>query len=66
MATQYFGVAVSSHRVDDVCRDVERELKAAELDAREVRAEVEAVRHRADRFFGLLSRGDGRPLRRTG
>jgi ATP-dependent DNA helicase DinG len=62
VATQYFGVAVSSHRVEDVCRDVERELKAAELDAREVRAEVEAVRHRADRFFGLLSRGEGRRL----
>ena len=62
VATQYFGVAVSSHRVEDVCRDVERELKAAELDAREVRAEVEAVRHRADRFFGLLARGEGRRL----
>lgn len=62
VATQYFGVAVSSHRVEDVCRDVERELTAAQLDAREVRAEVEAVRHRADRFFGLLSRGEGRRL----
>ena len=62
VATQYFGVAVSSHRVEDVCRDVERELKAAALDAREVRAEVEAVRHRADRFFGLLSRGEGQRL----
>ena len=35
VATQYFGVQVSSHRVEDLCRDVERELKAAQLDARE-------------------------------
>ena len=63
VATQYFGVQVSSPRVDEVCRDVERELKAAALDAREVRAEVEGLRHRADRFFQLLSRGHGRILR---
>ena len=57
VATQYFGVHVSSHRVEDLARDVERELKAAKLDARDVRAEVEGVRLRADRLFGLLSRG---------
>ncbi len=57
VATQYFGVHVSSHRVEDLARDVERELKAAKLDARDVRAEVEGVRLRGDRLFGLLSRG---------
>jgi ATP-dependent DNA helicase DinG len=57
VATNYFGVVVSSHRVEDLCRDVERELKASQLDAREVRAENEGVRLRADRFFGVLSRG---------
>jgi ATP-dependent DNA helicase DinG len=62
VATQYFGVQVSSYRVEEICRDVERELKAARLDAREVLAEVEAVRHRADRFFPLLARGDGQRL----
>lgn len=56
VATQYFGVSVSSHRVEDLCRDVERELKAASLDARELRAEVEGLRVRADRFFGHLAR----------
>jgi ATP-dependent DNA helicase DinG len=57
VATQYFGVVVSSHRVEDLCRDVERELKACQLDARELRAEAEGVRLRADRFFGQLARG---------
>ena len=59
VATQYFGVHVSSFRVEELARDVERELKAARLDAREVRAEVEGVRLRGDRLFGLLSRGRG-------
>ncbi len=62
VATQYFGVQVSSHRVDDLVRDVERELKAAQLDARDVRAEAESVHHRADRFFKLLAVGAGRRL----
>ena len=34
VATQYFGVQVSSHKVEELVRDVERELKAASLDAR--------------------------------
>ena len=57
VATQYFGVNVSSHRVEELARDVERELKAAQLDARDVRAEVEGVRLRGDRLFGALARG---------
>ncbi len=62
VATHYFGVQVSSYRVEDLVRDVERELKAAQLDAREVYVEAEGVRHRAERFFSLLSRGSGRRL----
>jgi ATP-dependent DNA helicase DinG len=57
VATQYFGVHVSSHRVEELARDAERELKAAKLDARDARAEIEGVRLRGDRLFGLLSRG---------
>ena len=63
VATQYFGVQVSSHRVEELARDVERELKAAKLDARDVRAEVEGVRLRGDRLFGLLHRGPAGRLR---
>ena len=40
VATQYFGVQVSSHKFEELVRDVERELKAAGLDARELRAEA--------------------------
>jgi ATP-dependent DNA helicase DinG len=63
VATQYFGIQVSSHRVEDLCRDVERELKAARLDARETYAEVASVRHHGERFFHALSAtGRGRRL----
>ena len=56
VATQYFGVQVSSHKVEELLRDVERELKAASLDARELRAEVEGLRVRSERFFTRLGR----------
>jgi ATP-dependent DNA helicase DinG len=62
VATQYFGVQVSSYRLDDLCRDVERECRAAGLDARDVLSETDAVRHRAERFFKLLPAGAGRRL----
>ena len=62
VATQYFGVHVSSYRVEELARDVERELKAASLDAREVRAEVASVRMRGERLFARLARGPGSRL----
>ncbi|HSB62481.1 MAG TPA: ATP-dependent DNA helicase, partial [Vicinamibacteria bacterium] len=62
VATQYFGVQVSSYRIEELARDVERELKAARLDAREVRAELDAVRDRAERLFKMLAQGTGRRL----
>jgi ATP-dependent DNA helicase DinG len=62
VATQYFGVQVSSYRVDELARDVESALKEAQLDAREVRAEVASVRMRADRLFQQLARQPARRL----
>jgi ATP-dependent DNA helicase DinG len=62
VATQYFGAQISSHKVEDLCHDVERELKAARLDAREVRAETEGIRYRAERLFKLLAAGRGQRL----
>jgi len=60
VATQYFGLVVSSHRFDDLGRDVDRELAAARLDAPDVRAEREALRDRAQALFaavGATTRG---------
>jgi ATP-dependent DNA helicase DinG len=63
VATQYFGQQLSVHRFDDLCRDVERELKAARVDGREVLQQVESLRHRADGFFRLLAQEKGLRLR---
>ena len=63
VATQYFGIQVSSHRLEDLCRDVERELKAARLDARDVYAELDAVRHRGETFFKTVAQGRGHRLK---
>ncbi len=63
VATQYFGQQLSVHRFEDLARDVERELGAFRLDARDVRAEVEGLRHRAEGFFRLLALEKGARLR---
>jgi ATP-dependent DNA helicase DinG len=60
VATQYFGLVVSSHRLDDLGRDVDRELAAARLDAPDARAERDALRDRAQALFaavGVTTRG---------
>jgi ATP-dependent DNA helicase DinG len=62
VATQYFGVQVSSYRVEELTRDVESALKEAQLDAREVRSELASVRMRSERLFRQLSRGPARRL----
>jgi ATP-dependent DNA helicase DinG len=62
VATQYFGVQVSSYRFEELARDVERELKAASLDAREVRGELESLRMRGEGLFRLMARAAGRRL----
>jgi ATP-dependent DNA helicase DinG len=63
VATQYFGVHVSSHRFADLARDVERELKAMDHAPTDVLREAFVVRDRADALFKRLSQGTGRRLR---
>jgi ATP-dependent DNA helicase DinG len=54
VATQYFGLVVSSYKIDDLGRDVDRELNAARLDAPVVRAERDALRDRAQALFAAV------------
>jgi ATP-dependent DNA helicase DinG len=56
VATQYFGVAVSNYRFDDLVRDGERLLAggAAGNTTAELRDILDRVRDRARRFFALL------------
>jgi ATP-dependent DNA helicase DinG len=62
VATQYFGLQMSFLRANDLARDVERELSAAKIDARDVRAEAEGLRARAERLFQSLAAQKGRRL----
>ena len=66
VATQYFGLQFSSHRVEDLCRDVEREVKAAAIVANEALVEAVQVRLRSDTFFKLLRLLAERGPRRLG
>ena len=63
VATQYFGVAVSSHRIDDLVADAERwtarALRSPQRDA--VQNGIEYVRRHARRFFHTLERARAGP-----
>ena len=65
VATQYFGVSVSTYRVEELVRDAERLLRmgAAKADAQDVRRAVNRVQDRGARFFEALLavRAGGRP-----
>jgi ATP-dependent DNA helicase DinG len=63
VATQYFGVHVSSHRFADLTRDVERETKLMGKGSNDVLHEAASVRDRAEQVFRRLATGTGHRLR---
>ena len=60
VATQYFGVEVSSYRVEELARDTEATLKMKGIKSQEVPAAVGELRRRAELFFDLFPRKEGR------
>jgi ATP-dependent DNA helicase DinG len=60
VATQYFGLQFSNYRVEELARDTDATLKAKSLHSGEVIAALADLRHRADLFFELFPRTDGR------
>jgi len=58
VATQYFGIAVSNYRVDDLARDAEKAVSARLISdperEHEIREDVERLRDRSRNFFGAL------------
>jgi ATP-dependent DNA helicase DinG len=58
VATQYFGIAVSNYRLDDLARDAEKAVLARLIsDAdreHEIRQDAERLRDRSRSFFGAL------------
>jgi ATP-dependent DNA helicase DinG len=62
VATQYFGVAVSSYRVDDLVRDAERALGSARFapkQAEEIRRALERIADHGRTFFAGLAHARG-------
>lgn len=60
VATQYFGVEVSSYRVEELARDTEATLRMKGIKSHEILAAVAELRRRGDLFFELFPRTDGR------
>jgi ATP-dependent DNA helicase DinG len=60
VATQYFGVEISSYRVEELARDTEATLRMKNIKAPEVFSAVGELRRRADLFFELFPRTEGR------
>jgi ATP-dependent DNA helicase DinG len=60
VATQYFGLQVSSYRVEELARDSEMTLRLKSLRSAEVAGAVGELRRRSELFFGLFPTGDAR------
>jgi ATP-dependent DNA helicase DinG len=60
VAGSYFGISVSSARVEELCRDVEASLKLNRMYTASFSGAVKSLRERSALFFSLLPPGDGR------
>jgi len=60
VATQYFGVEISSYRIEELARDTEATLRQKGISNNDVLAAVGELRRRADLFFDLFPRSEGR------
>jgi ATP-dependent DNA helicase DinG len=60
VATQYFGAEVSSYRMEELARDTEATLRMKAIKCNEVLGALAELRRRADLFFELFPRTEGR------
>ena len=60
VASSYFGVSVSTAKIDDFARDVDQTLQREKLSAAGVGSSLRSLRERAQFFFALLPEGDSR------
>ncbi len=60
VATRYFGVQVSTYRVEELARDTEATARLRQLRIPDVLAAVGEMRRRADLFFNLFPDSEGR------
>ena len=60
VAANYFGVSVSTPRIEELARDVDGTLQKMQLASAPLLQATAGVREHAQRFFSLLPAGDGR------
>lgn len=60
VAGNYFGVAISNARVEDLCRDVEGSLQRNRMYTPALSGAIKSLRERSDLFFAALPQGTGR------
>ena len=62
VATKYFGIQVSSYRIEELARDTESTLRVKAIASSAVNLALGELRQRADRFFELFPDGDRRAV----
>ncbi len=60
VATQYFGVSISSYRVDDFLRDTEREVRFSQPQEKGYLDQCARILAKSNRFFQFFRRGEER------
>jgi ATP-dependent DNA helicase DinG len=60
VAGSYFGISVSTLRIEELCRDTEASLQRNHIPSASLPGAVKALRDRAMFFFALLPPGEGR------
>jgi ATP-dependent DNA helicase DinG len=60
VAANYFGISVSSLRVDELARDVEQAMQKNKMMSASVSGAIGSLRERSQLFFSVLPSGDGR------
>jgi ATP-dependent DNA helicase DinG len=60
VASNYFGIAVSHARLEELCRDIEASLEHRRLFSASLSGAIKSLRERSAFFFSLLPEGDGR------
>ncbi|MBO0910741.1 MAG: ATP-dependent DNA helicase [Acidobacteria bacterium] len=60
VAGSYFGISVSTARIEELCRDVEVSLKRNQMYTAGLAGSLRSLRERSALFFSLLPEGQGR------
>jgi ATP-dependent DNA helicase DinG len=60
VASAYFGLGVSTHRIDELCRDTEQMLRLKDLMSKQLRRAIERLQEQTHLFFSYFPPAEGR------